>query len=290
MNDDFVRDQIRGSTQEDGLLFLLSQGGSASQESFGRAVDLDAFEAHQVIQELDRLGLVTAVDFDSIPLSLQGRRIAEAVQLSRVNGPDRWDAVQRALINALLAKRSWQDLVVDGQPVTLAELELAASRLDEWGYVKQLRGDNTVYAMHLLPRGHEVPGLTGLISDHHSGGHFSRVDNSNHVSVRGSTVAGIQTGGSGNTMHATQTITLTAGEQTQVLTILGQIAAILREAKTDVNDLGAVVATLTEEASAPAPPKPALRQRVIEAVVLAGATEGVDQVSHLLAQLLGVTS
>ena len=40
----------------------------------------------------------------------------------------------------------------------------------------------------------------------------------------------------------------------------------------------------------PAPLKPALRQRVLEAVVLAGATEGVDQVSHLLAQLLGLTS
>lgn len=290
MNDDFVRDQIRGSTQEDGLLFLLSQGGSASQESFGEAVGLDAFEAHQVVQELDRLGLVTAVDFDSIPLSLRGKRIAEAVQLSRVNGPDRWDAVQRAVIGALLAKQSWQDLVVDGQPVTRAELELAAGRLDEWGYVKQKRGDNTVYAMHLLPRGHEVPGLTGLIADYHRGGNFSRVDNSNHVNVRDSTIAGIQAGGSDNTMHVTQTVTLTAGEQIQVLTILGQIAAILREAKTDVDDLSALLAILTDEASAPAPPKPALRQRVIEAVVLAGATDGVDQVSHLLAQLLGLTS
>jgi hypothetical protein len=153
-----------------------------------------------------------------------------------------------------------------------------------------MHGDNTVYAMHLLPRGHEVPGLTGLIADHHRGGNFSRVDNSNHVNVRDSTISGIQAGGSDNTMHVTQTVTLTAGEQTQVLTILGQIAAILREAKTDVDDLSALVAILTDEASAPAPPKPALRQRVIEAVVLAGATEGVDQVSHLLAQLLGLTS
>lgn len=290
MNDDSVRDQIRGSTQEEGLLFLLEEGGSASHESFEKAVHLDAFDAHQVIQDLDRLGLVTAVDFDSIPLSLRGRRIAEAVLRSRDNGPDRWDAVQRAVVHALLAKQPWRDLVVNGQPVTTAELEFAAGRLEEWGYVKQMHGDNTVYAMHLLPRGNEVPGLTGLIAHRHQRANFSHVDNSNHVNVRDSTVGGVQAGGSGNTFQVTQTVTLTPNEQTQFLAILGQVAAILRETQADVADLDVAVTNLTDEASAPAPTKAALRQRVIEAVLVAGATEGVDQVAHLLAQLLGLAS
>ncbi len=291
MHLDQLEERIAGTDTETVLLSAAEANGHVAFSELAHAVDGDRARAAEAVDELRFLELLTNDERGgSVELNGRGRQLAAAMQRSLLSGPRRWDAVQRAIIDALLTKQPWQDLVVNGQPVAREELELAAGRLDEWGYVKQMRGDNTVYAMHLLPRGHEVPGLTGMIAQHHSGASSSHVDNSAHVNVRDSTVAGIQTGGSNNTMDVTQTVTLTTGEQAQVLKILAQVEAILRDADTDVEELGAAVATLTREASLPAPLKPTLRQRVLEAMVLAGATEGVDQVSHLLAQLLGLTS
>ena len=115
--------------------------------------------------------------------------------------------------------------------------------------VRQAAADDTcglcTTAMHLpsAPRGHEVPGLTGLNRATHRRGHCSSHVDEQRPRERSATaaVAGIQTGADSKRHHRTitQTVTLTRQcalgrstrrEQAQVLKILAQVEAILRDA------------------------------------------------------------
>jgi hypothetical protein len=99
LNTDLVRSQIRGTPAEAALVALGAAGGTLSHGDLASAIGSDTYATHEACLELERLGLIGAASYDDVPLNSDGRRLADRIVRSRINGPDRWDSVQRGLLS-----------------------------------------------------------------------------------------------------------------------------------------------------------------------------------------------
>lgn len=218
-------------------------------------------------------------------LTYDAQRLAEELHRSRSSGEGRKDLVTRAVAEVIEAGRDEQEVTeVNGVEVTERERQLALNRLEKWGRISVVRAwGNEVVRADALPALVEITDIRGLLRDHYEGQGIVDQRVSNTTNVTGGTVGGIQTGGSGNTMHVTQTIT--PSEQADVF---ARVSKILRELDCveGTEELRDAVEEIQEAAAQPDRSKPGLRQKVIEAMAVAGATQGVEEAIVLLSQLL----
>lgn len=215
MNDHHVREQIRGKAAEEGLLFLHESGGRASQDDFARALGPSPYDAHQVVQELDELGLVKAVDFDLIPLSHQGQRLAQIIVRSRVDGPDRRDAVQRAILERLSEGSGLgtaSDFLGDpkaiafGVPFEVDEIKQAAQFLFDNQLIMGFKSMAGLQRLTITYEGGYALHSSSLIVDFLKRGGSTTYDNSTTNIGNGNTIGAFQTGGRANSQNVTQTV------------------------------------------------------------------------------------
>ncbi|MGO1568542.1 MAG: hypothetical protein ACTHXC_10975 [Brachybacterium sp.] len=227
------------------------------------------------------LGESLAGDFD---LTYDAEQLADALQKDRTSGEGRWDAVTRAVAEAIEAGQRYPEVdTVDGAEVTDRELQVGLERLARWELIDVVGDGGRILRADARPALVEVSGVRGLLKDHYEGGQGPGHRVSNTTNISGGTVGGVQTGGSANAMHVTQTITPV--EQADILAKVTNVIDTLAGVE-GVEELRAAIDDIRDTAAEPAPSKPALKDKVIEALAIAGATRGVEQVIAPLAQLL----
>lgn len=292
MNDDEILREIRGSDAERLLLALVAATGPLGPSSAATALETDVRSALAADQRLEELGLVSPDKraVHSIELTSRGRGVAARVSQSRTAGPDRWDAVERAVATSLIESKGWQVQEVEGVPVADHELQLAIQHLKQWRLVKaETQGDGTFYVVMPTNLIHEVPGIAGRLRDHFEGA-SSYADNRNTTTIHGGTVGAVQTGGSHNTQNVSQTITITAPQQAEALGIVGALLGALDRADDDVDDLREAVEAIRDEVTTGEATKSSVKDMVMGALITAGASESGHLISQGLAQLLSVVS
>jgi hypothetical protein len=212
MDDDALRRQIRGTHTEKALLAVEEAGGHALHSTLIEAVGGEPVVASHAAANLRALGLAQKAQTaaDETRLTPQGRQVAAAIKRSRTSGPERWDAVARAIAVSVSdeGRMAWNLDEVDGLPVTDAETRVAVHKLEQWGLVKTLKaaGGQIVGVMPLDPI-YQVPGIDGLLTDYFEGYGVALNDYSNTTTIGdGNTIGGVQTGGQNNTQTVTMTI------------------------------------------------------------------------------------
>lgn len=242
---------------------------------------------HSAKNWLDAHGLIRDENLASqFDLTYDGGRLADALHRSRTSGEGRRDVVTRAIAEVIDAGGDERDVaVVDGAEVTNRERQIVLDRLARWQLISVVRGwGEEILRADARPALAEVTDVQGLLKDHYEGRGGvvdQRVTNTTHVS--GGTVGGVQTGGSGNTMRVTQTITAT--EQADVFARVSEIQRELDRVE-GADELRDAVGEIQEAAAQPDQSKPGLRQKVVEAMAVAGATQSVEKATVLLSQLL----
>ncbi len=299
MNNDHIRAQIRGTATEDGLLATFDAGEQAHVSTIEAAIPGgNAFDASRVAQTLRDLGL--AEQWSSlageVTLTHNGRVLAQKIKQSRLNGPERWDAVERAIIADLIERRmrnanDWGVLTVDGKDVDDAERANAMQRLSDWGYltgVSVAEADGFV-RIDVTPKAAQVAGIDGFLEDHHNAGGGSSHHFSNSTTFGdGNTIGAVQTGGQGNTAKVLQNITTDL--RAQVLAEVGGLLRSLDKADGDTTDLRASVEAVRDEAASDEATRTSLKDRVVNALVVAGASESGHLITQGLAHVLGVVT
>ena len=111
-------------------------------------------------------------------------------------------------------------------------------------------------------------------------------DVTNTANFHGGNVAGVQVGGRDNVMHVVQNVT--HEERAQVLAGVAEVRQMLDAAGVDSVDLSAALDAIHDEAAKPDANRPNLRERIVEGVAIAAATEGVGLALNGLAALLNV--
>ena len=222
MHDDSIRSEIRNTDAEEVLLAAEAAGGQLPYSGVVEAVRGDGSAGSYAAATLRRLGLVSEKQSmaGEITLTPQGRRIAQAVLNSRRNGPERWDAVERAIAESVRNGGGWEVGDVGGVPVTNNETRLAVSNLEQWGLVTAGRnaGDE-IYWVMARDRIHQVPGVDGLLKDHFEGRASINAHSSTTNIGDGNVIGGVQTGGHANT----QNVTLTSDTRSAVVSQLTEI-------------------------------------------------------------------
>lgn len=197
--------------------------------------------------------------------------------------------MERALVADLLrvgtrCAPDWGVTSVRGQPVTDAERENALNNLEKWGYVKVRHAWEIGPAcVEGLAAAHRMIGIQGLLSDHHrEGGSMTTYNNSTNFG-HGNVVSGVMTGGTGNVQHVAQTI-----DSRTRIELLGKIGQIERELEVikGADDLRAKVEEIKAETQRDDVSRQSVRQRVMDAALTAGATEGAQVVAHHFASML----
>lgn len=227
-------------------------------------------------------------------LTYDGQQLADALQKSRRSGEGRLELVTRALVEMILAGGSAHGVtVVDGEEVAAHERELALTRLEKWKCVDAVHAAQQRFVrVDAAPGLYEAHGVVGTLKEHYEGRGYVDQRVTNTTNVSDSHVGGIQTGGSGNTMHVTQTISEL--ERTGVTAKLDQVLALLADVD-GAEDLRAAVEEIREVALLPEATKPSIKQKVVEGLEVAGNLASVTQASPvmaqgamMLAQLLGI--
>lgn len=241
---------------------------------------------HSAKNWLDAHGLILDENLASqFGLTYDGQRLADALHRSRTSGEGRRDAVTRAVAEAIDAGEDEREVAtVDGVEVTDRERQIVLDRLARWDLISVVRsGGEEIVRADARPALAEVTDVQGLLKDHYEGRGIvdQRVSNTTHVS--GGTIGGFQTGGSGNTMHVTQTIT--PSDQADVFARVSEILRELDEVE-GAEELRGAVEAIQEAAAQPDQSRPGLRQKVFEAMAVAGATQGVEKATVLMSQLL----
>lgn len=280
--------EIRGTAAEKVLLNAHAAGEACRRSVYGAG--LSESSAAEGAQKLRDMGLaVREVSLaGELELTDLGVETAERAVRSRHDGPDRWDAVQRAMLRFVLEKspgRAFEVVSepVDERPVTEDEAELASDYLITHGLLRAFSTDQaddihpTVttkgrYAIHEPNiREYVERGFVSVANDY-----------STNTTVSGGTVAAV-TGGTGNTTNVTQTIS--ADERTQILTLVDQVLEGLPESSEDTA-LRSEMQELKTEAASPTASKTGLLARARDALVLATATEGGRSVIQWIGQIV----
>lgn len=298
MHDDHIRVEIRGTEAEAVLLAAEGGGGQIPHSKVIAAVGGHEWAASDASATLRRLGLASEEQSlaHETTLTSQGRRVAQAVRRARHNGPDRWDAVERAIMADLIRNKrrsadDWGAASVDGQDVTDDERTNAMQRLAEWGYLTGIGGWQTsgFARIDATPKAAQVAGIIGLLADQHrSGGGSSYHYGDTTTLGNNNTVGVLQTGGHGNTQTVTQTIDVE--ERAQVLQLVRPLLAALDTADGDTTELRGAVQAITEEVVSDDATRASLKNRVVQALVVAGASESGHLITQGLAHLLGVVT
>jgi len=289
MNDDQTWREIRGTDAEKVLMAAEDAGGGLAHRQAAGAVG-DEWAGTLATARLRELGLTSPdEDYDAFRLSEAGRRLARKFMQSRIDGPERWDAVQRAVLVFIRDKNSGRaiDLVssdggiVDGRPVTEDEVLMAYEFLSEHGLAKSIARawgapdlqpkitSKGMYAIHEPNiREYVERGFVSVSNDY-----------STNTNVNGGTVGAVM-GGSGNTTN----VQLTIYARTQVLALTERI---LSEIPDDAEHapLRAEVESIRSEAESGAGEPESLLAKAGKAALMAGGTAAGQQIISLLAQL-----
>lgn len=259
---------------------------------------IDEVAAMQAWTELRQLGLEYQLEQSlagGYTLTEKGIRIARSIRTSRASGAERWNAVERAIAQTLIKEgrinAPFTDEIgdVDGTPVTEIEAHNAIIKLERWGMVNVIRADQGIVVVHSDDPLHQVPGIDGLLTGHFEGRTGATYNNSTNTTWGDdNTVGAFQAGGQNNTQNATGAISIDT--QAQVLTRVGALLRTLDEADTDVDDLRAAVEAVKDEAVRDGATKLSLKDRVVQALLVAGGSEAGNLIAQGLAQLLGVVS
>ena len=285
--------QIRGTAAEKVLLNAHAASGACPKSVYGAG--LAESTALGGAQKLRGLGLAVKEEEVSLVGELEltdlGVATAEMAARSQQDGPDRWDAVQRAVLAFVRDTKPAQagDLVgseagvVDGRSVSTDEVAQAFAFLEEnglltsskaWG-APDLRPEITQqgrYAIH-------NPNIREYVE---RGSNSVANDYSTNTTVSGGTVGAV-TGGAGNITNVTQTIS--TSERTQILTLVDQVLDELPEASEDTA-LRSKMHELKTEAADPAASKTRLLAGARDALVLAAATAGGRAVIEWIGQIV----
>lgn len=282
--------RLRG-TDEEILLLATHEAGGETDPQTVMGTDHNDPSPSRAADALRSLGLAEGEPSlaGEVHLTRLGRRVAEMVMQSRTRGEDRWDAVTKAVAARVIEgpTHDWRVPMVDDVQVTEDELTVAIDRLKRWGCLQSIeRWQGGIARALPLDRIHEVPGVVGPLKDHFEGAGISSVDNSVHNSshIVNSTVGGVQTGGSGNTQHVAQTISME--DRVHVLASVGKILAEI-PVNEDTQALREQVTSILDEAGRNETTSSQIKDRVVLAIATAGATKGVDLALNGLAQLLG---
>ena len=296
MNTDFVRSQIRGTLAEDALVALGAAGGTLSHGDLASAIGSDTYGAHEVYLELERLGLIGAASYDGVPLNSEGRRLADMIVKSRINGPDRWDAVQRGLLawiggatrNATSDYISTETATAFGVPFTAVEIDQATEFLADKGLIDivsslQVRGirpsvtSEGRYALH-----HH-----GTVAEFvKTGGYPITDDHSSKVSVTGGSNVAVQSGGLGNVQTVTQTLSIDSRMQ-----ILAKVNELLTSLPGDADpSVRAAIEDFRDEAASDKSTIAIMKDKALTAMVAAVMTGVGQQIVEGLAQLAQMIS
>jgi hypothetical protein len=298
MREEDLRAQIRGSHTEVALLAAEVAGGQIAHSGVIAALDGDEWAASDAAATLRNLGLASMAQSMASETTLTplGRRIAQGVRRSRSVGPERWDRVQRAIIADLIQHRmrhadDWGVLDVDGQPVGEDERNNAMQKLADWGY---LRGVSVAQAdgfvrIDVTPKAAEVAGIDGLLEDFHSPsrGHSNSYHYNNSTTMGdGNVVGAVQTGGQGNSQTVTQSID--NSQRSELQRLLTGLYSEMDAADADVERLRLQVDDIRGEVESAQPSGDRLRTKINQALITAGASQGLAFALQWLAQMLGV--
>lgn len=218
-------------------------------------------------------------------LTYDGQRLADAMHKSRTRGEGRWELVTRALAEAILARQHPSAItVVDGSEVTDLERELGLSRLEKWNCIKVSHTAQARFVRVEAAQGlFEAPGVEGSLKDHYEG--WGQVDQSvtNTTHITGGYVGGVQTGGTGNTLHVAQTL-----NQLERAGITAKLDAILHmlDNSDAVRDLTEAVEGIREVVLLPEANKSTIKDKVVAGIEVAGNLASVAQAAPLVVQVL----
>jgi len=164
-------------------------------------------------------------------------------------------------------------------------------RLSDWGYltgVSVYEADGFV-RIDVKPKAAQVAGVDGLLANYHQvGGRPSHHYSNSTTFGDGNTVGAVQTGGQGNTANTIQHITTDL--RAQVLGEVGGLLGALDKADGDTTDLRAAVEAIRDEAASDEATRTTLKDRVTNALVVAGASESGHLIAQGLAHVLGVVA
>lgn len=281
--------EIRGTDAEKVLMAAEDAGGSLANRQAAAAVG-DEWASHLATARLRELGLTSPdEDYDEFRLSEAGRRLARKFSQSRIDGPERWDAVQRAVLVFIRDKDPGRaiDLVgsdagtVDGRPVTEGEVLMAYEFLRDHGLAK-----TTAPAWGAPDRGPQIThkGRYAIyepnIREYVESGFVSvSNDYSTNTSISGGVVGSV-TGGSGNTTN----VQLTVGARDQVLALTDRILSELPDDAAHA-PLRAEVESIRSGAESGTEERDSLLAKAGRAALMAGGTAVGQQIIGLLAQL-----
>ncbi|GAA2494800.1 hypothetical protein [Terrabacter carboxydivorans] len=281
--------QIKGSTAETVLLNTYEAGGEAFPSVYFEGID-DTLSGARGANFLRELGL--AHDDSSMAaelvLTAEGSALAKHITQSRMDGPERWDAVQRAMLRLVAegAPSRAFDLIgveVDGRLVSEAEARLALDYLTSHDLLVTFRSlggpdlrpritTKGMYAMH-----------EPTIREYVERGFVSVNNNySTNTTINGGNVGAVS-GGSGNTTNVQQTIT--ADERSQTLMLVERVLSGLGEDTEDA-PLRAKLEQIKADVEGPDPSKPGILAKARDALLVAAATEGGRSVIQWIGQII----
>ena len=270
---------------------LGAAGGTLSHGDLASAIGSDTYATHEAYLELERLGLIGAASYDAVPLNSEGRRLADMIVRSRINGPDRWDSVQRGLLawigeatcNATSDYISTETATAFGFPFTVVEIDQATDFLADKGLIDIAR---TFQARGLRP----AITAEGRYALHHhgtvaefvkSGGSSATYDHSSNVSVTGGSNVAVQSGGQGNVQNVTQTLSVDSRIQ-----ILAKVNELLNAVPDDADpSVRIAIEKIRDEAASDKSPIATMKDKALAAMVAAVVTEAGQQIVAGLAQL-----
>ncbi|WP_082807493.1 hypothetical protein [Janibacter terrae] len=297
MDDNAVMDRLRGTEEEAALLAVAEGGGqvwpgAVDKVTGGRRATVGAVSALQDLGLVDREQSAAY----EVTLTRRGRRVAERITDSRTDGRDRADAVRLGLLRWLKARTErpgTADLYAEdeeatayGVPFTVEEIRHAVAFLREHSLIVGTGSMQGPFLRPgLTPEGRNAVDSGLAVSDHVRGGPSSQTFN-NTANFHGGNVAGVQVGGQGNSMDVVMTVT--NEERTQVLAGLAEVCQTLDDAGVTSPEVREAVEAIHEEAAKPDASRPALRERITEAVAVAAVTEGAPVILQGLGALLAM--
>lgn len=284
MNDDELVRYLRGTGAEVVLLAAVASGPVS--DHIVSASNGDEHSLFEAARELDRLGLARVDNRASGPLvqaNEKGTRVARRIQKSHEVGEERWDAVVRAMAEALLSGSAspWLIEEVDGRPVEHGERQIAIKRLHKWECAQMgVNAAGGVTWMNPLPNIYLIQGINGLLRDEFEGRGGS-LDQSTHATtnVQGD-VGAVQTGGMGNV----QTVTITVNERSEILARIQHVRDAM--GPDAAPELVEAVDAIEAEATSNRASKASIGDRVQDAMLAAAASQATTAVFQALTTLL----
>lgn len=295
MNDHEIRARLRGTDAERVLVAAHEAGEGEVSLEFQEAATGDASLARQAARELQELHLADEERTleGELTFTTLGIRVGSQIARSRLNGVDRWDAVQRAVLQYVAVSEpstassmvGTEAGVVDGRSATEDEVAMAVDYLVQHDLLKvigiaeirDLRPSITVNGRYAI----EEPSIRDFVDRGFRG--VTNNDYSTKTHISGGNVGAV-TSGQGNTTTVHQRIT--TEQQSRIVQITQQILDQLPAGGDEETALlRAEVVALQGEANSDAADRESLACRAGKAALLAASTEAGRRVLELVGQL-----